>query len=160
MERGFLMRESISLLAQTAGMFRRYLDKRVSHTGVFPAQHQLLMELDRNPAYAQTALAEKFGVSAAAITVSLKKLERGGYIVRRTDRMDNRVNHVEITEKGKEAVHRSLRIFAESDELFFEGFREEEIAQLHGFLSRIRENMERAEKAVCAGQKKGGEEFR
>ena len=34
------------------------------------------MELDRNPACAQMELAEKFGVSAAAITVSLKKLER------------------------------------------------------------------------------------
>ena len=69
MDRGFRMRESIGLLNKTEGMFRRYLDRRVSHTGVFPAQHKLLMELDRDPAFSQMKLAEKFGVSAAAITV-------------------------------------------------------------------------------------------
>ena len=158
MEREFLMRESIALLTKTAGMFHRYLDKKVSHTGVFPTQHRLLMELDRNPACAQMELAEKFGVSAAAITVSLKKLEKGGYIVRQTDRTDNRVNHVEITEKGKEVVRRSLRIFAETDGLFFEGFSEEELERFFGFLCRVKENMERAEKAVSEDRKKKGEE--
>ena len=158
MEREFLMREPIALLTKTAGMFHRYLDKKVSHTGVFPTQHRLLMELDRNPACAQMELAEKFGEPAAAITVSLKKLEKGGYIVRQTDRTDNRVNHVEITEKGKDVVRRSLKIFRETDELFFEGFSEGELEQFFGFLGRVKENMERAERAASADRQKKGEE--
>ena len=63
---------------KTDTMLRRYLDRKVSNTGVFPTQHRLLMELDRNPSCSQVDLAEKFDVSAAAIAVSLKKLEKGG----------------------------------------------------------------------------------
>ncbi len=58
-------------------MLRRYLDRKVCHTGVYPTQHRLLMELYRNPNCSQVGLAEKFDVSAAAIAVSLKKLEKG-----------------------------------------------------------------------------------
>ena len=157
MDRGFRMRESIGLLNKTEGMFRRYLDRRVSHTGVYPAQHKLLMELDRDPAFSQMKLAEKFGVSAAAITVSLKKLERGGYIVRQTDREDGRINHVQITEKGKEVVRRSLQIFAESDRLFFEGFSDGELEQFYSLLCRAKENMERAQQDISGGRRKGKE---
>ena len=82
------------------------------------------MELNLNPACSQMELADRFGVSAAAVTVSLKKLEKGGYITRQTDRQDNRVNHVMITEKGKEVVQQSLQLFAETDEIF--------LACLHG----------------------------
>ena len=143
MDRGFRMRESIGLLNKSEGMFRRYLDRRVSHTGVFPAQHKLLMELDRDPAFSQMKLAEKFGVSAAAVTVSLKKLEKGGYITRQTDRQDNRVNHVMITEKGKEVVQQSLQLFAETDEIFFKGFSDGEMEQLYSLLNRAKENLEK-----------------
>lgn len=50
---------------KTDTMLRRYLDRKVSNTGVFPTQHRLLMELDRNPSCSQVDLAEKFEVSAA-----------------------------------------------------------------------------------------------
>ena len=76
MNRKESMRRTVGLIVKTEVLFHRLLERQVSHTGVFPSQHRLLMELDRNPACAQMELAEKFGVSAAAITVSLKKLER------------------------------------------------------------------------------------
>ena len=88
------------------------------------------------------ACEEEFGVSAAAIAVSLKKLEKGGYILRLMDKEDNRVNQVSITEKGKEVIHKSIRIFQETDQAFFEGFQEEEIRQLLGYMERVYANME------------------
>lgn len=148
MDRKWVMRDTIALLGKTEGLFHRYLERVVSHTGVFPTQHRLLMELDRNHACSQMELAGKFGVSAAAIAVSLKKLEKGGYIERQTDRLDSRVNHVRITEKGKAVVSRSLLLFAETDEMFFEGFSDGELEQFAGFLRRAKENVERAEKKM------------
>lgn len=137
-----LMRDTIMMIRRTEGIFKKYLDRKVSYTGVYPTQHRLLMELNLNPGMSQIGLAEKFGVSAAAIAVSLKKLEKGGYILRLMDKEDNRVNQVSITEKGKEVIHKSIRIFQETDQAFFEGFQEEEIRQLLGYMERVYANME------------------
>lgn len=153
MDRRKRMQDTIALLLRTEGTFRRFLEKKLVPTRVFPTQHRTLMDLNLNPACSQMELADRFGVSAAAVTVSLKKLEKGGYITRQTDRQDNRVNHVMITEKGKEVVQQSLQLFAETDEIFFKGFSEGEMEQLYSLLNRAKENLERAESDIDSGRK-------
>ena len=49
-----------------------------------------------------------YGVSGATMAVSLKKLEKGGYINRLVDQHDNRCNQICITEKGREVVEESV----------------------------------------------------
>ena len=141
MERKELAHNSIRMFRRVDNMLRRYLDSKVCHTGVYPTQHRLLMELYRNPNCSQVGLAEKFDVSAAAIAVSLKKLEKGGYITRLADEADNRINQVSVTEKGKEVIHKSFLIFEETDRCFFDGFTDEEMAQFLDFMERAYKNM-------------------
>ena len=141
MERKELAHNSIRMFRRVDTMLRRYLDWKVCHTGVYPTQHRLLMELYRNPNCSQVGLAEKFDVSAAAIAVSLKKLEKGGYITRLADEADNRINQVSVTEKGKEVIHKSFLIFEETDRCFFDGFTDEEMAQFLDFMERAYKNM-------------------
>ena len=64
---------------------------------------------------------------------------------------------MQITEKGKEVVRRSLQIFAESDRLFFEGFSDGELEQFYSLLCRAKENMERAQQDISGGRRKGKE---
>ena len=104
MDRRKRMQDTIALLLRTEGTFRRFLEKKLVPTKVFPTQHRTLMELNLNPACSQMELADRFGVSAAAVTVSLKKLEKGGHIDRQTGRQDDRVDEVMRQEKGKEVV--------------------------------------------------------
>ena len=141
MERKELAHNSIRMFRRVDTMLRRYLDRKVCHTGVYPTQHRLLMELYRNPNCSLVGLAEKFDVSAAAIAVSLKKLEKGGYITRLADEADNRINQVSVTEKGKEVIHKSFLIFEETDRCFFDGFSDEEMAQFLDFMERAYKNM-------------------
>ena len=141
MDRKKLAHDSIMNFRKADTMLRRYLDRKVSHTGVYPTQHRLLMELDSNPSCSQVELAEKFDVSAAAIAVSLKKLEKGGYITRLADESDNRINQVSITEKGKEVIRKSILIFRETDRCFFFCFTDEEVAQFLHFMERVYKNM-------------------
>ena len=141
MERKELAHNSIRMFRRVDTMLRRYLDRKVCHTGVYSTQHRLLMELYRNPNCSQVGLAEKFDVSAAAIAVSLKKLEKGGYITRLADEADNRINQVSVTEKGKEVIHKSFLIFEETDRCFFDGFTDEEMAQFLDFMERAYKNM-------------------
>lgn len=133
----------VNLLIATDKNLKRTIEKRAEGTGVYRSQHRLLMILGRNPDISQTMLAEKLEISPAAVTVSLKKLEKSGYIARQCSEDDNRINRVVITEKGQDVIEQSINYFKEMERAFFEGFSEEEKNQLGKMLERIAENSEK-----------------
>ena len=59
---------------------RALMERRLSDTGVYRSQHRILMFISDNPNISQKELARMTEVSTATIAVSLKKLEKGGYI--------------------------------------------------------------------------------
>ncbi len=122
---------------------RSVLEKRLQETGVYRGQHHLLMCIARNPELSQRELAEIQNVSTAAIAVSLKKLEKGGYVERAVDEKDSRSNIIKITEKGLEVVRQSIHIFSDTDTILFTGFTEEEKFQFLDFLNRAGNNIKR-----------------
>lgn len=132
----------IQLFHQADRTIKRSTNKKLEKTGVYRSQHQLLMMLGKHPESSQTELAEKLEISPAAVAVSLKKLEKAGYIIRQSTESDNRVNHVTITEKGRAAIDRSVVCFKELEGAFFEGFDEEELIFLENFLKRMIKNGE------------------
>ena len=134
--------ELVHLLHIVDRNFKRSIDKKVGSTGVYRSQHKLLMMLGRHPDCSQTELAEKMEVSPAAIAVSLKKLEKGGFVSRQCHENDNRVNYVKVTEKGRKAIEVSIRYFQEIDEAMFADFTDEEIERLGGYLHRVIANGE------------------
>ncbi len=133
----------VNLLFVTDKNLKRTIEKRVEGTGVYRSQHRLLMMLGENPDISQTMLAEKLEVSPAAVAVSLKKLEKSGYIARQCSEDDNRINRVVITEKGQDVIEKSINYFKEMDRTFFEGFSEEEKNQFENMLERITTNSEK-----------------
>ena len=74
-------------------------------------------------------------------SISLKKLESGGYITRETTESDNRTHRVTITPKGRSVIERSEQMFWETEKAMFEGFSEEEMQSLQQFFERIYENL-------------------
>lgn len=122
-------------------MLRRVMEKKAAVTGVYRSQHQLLMTLFFRQDISQAALAGHMDISPAAVAVTLKKLEKGGYITRENRENDNRANKIVITQKGHETIYRSIELFEEIDKGMFEGFSEEDIAAFSGYLDRIHENL-------------------
>lgn len=122
---------------------RSALEHRLQETGVFRGQHHLLMCIARNPNLTQKELAKLQNVSTAAVAVSLKKLEKGGYVSRMIDERDNRSNKIQITEKGLCVVRQSIHIFQEMEEQILTGFTEDEKKQFLSFLIRSGENIKR-----------------
>ena len=122
---------------------KRVIGKKVEDTGIYRSQHRLLMILGKNPDCSQTAIANKLEISPAAVAVSLKKLEKAGYITRSCDAEDNRMNHVVITDKGKKAIDQSILYFQEIEDAMFEGFSQEELETYAAFLGRVIQNEER-----------------
>ena len=135
----------------TDQLMKRSMESRVKKTGVYSSQHRILMHLkwmqvEHQSNCTQVELAKKLEISPAAIAVSIKKLEKGGYIHREPDETDNRALQVSITEKGEQVVKQTLCIFRKMDEDMFAGFTDEELELLSGFLERMYRNLEEKKK--------------
>lgn len=126
---------------RTDNVFKRRIEWMLKDTGVYRSQHRLLMHLNCQPNCSQVEIAEHLEVSPAAVAVSIKKLEKGGYIRRETDESDNRIHQVTITAKGKQVIQKSEVMFWKIERQMFRDFSEEEIQQMNDFLERIYNNL-------------------
>lgn len=122
---------------------RYIMEKRLESTGVFQSQHRMLMHLSHNECASQKDIAEAMHISTATVAVTLKKLEKGGYIKKEMDTSDNRNNHIRITPMGQKVVEESEIIFETMDKGIFEGFTKEELKQYMEFLDRIVGNLKK-----------------
>lgn len=123
-------------------LHRTAVDAKISATGIHRSQHMILMYLYRNKnKISQKDIAEHFEISAAAVAVSLKKLENGGYIVKRCAENDSRYNEIEITEKGKKVVDYSHYAFETIDAMTFDGISEQEKQLLAELLDKVLNNL-------------------
>ena len=131
------------LFRRTDFMLRRCIEKklRALDEEIYRSQHRLLMHLGKEPDCSQNELAARLDISPAAVAVSLNKLEKGGYIERKTNSDDHRSNRVAITEKGDRMIRSSIRFFEEIDCGMFEGFSQEEMEQFRLFLERAHRNL-------------------
>ena len=84
------------------------------------------------------------GISPAAVTAILKRLEKEEYIARSMTDEDNRRNEIRITEKGLSKVTESRAIFEATDEEMFAGFTPEELRLFSEFLERMDRNLDAA----------------
>lgn len=101
-------------------------------------------------ALSQRELARRLRLSPATVAVSLKTMERCGYVSREVDGRDARRNLVTITEKGREAVELCGHSFRAADEQMLSDFTPEEKEQLTGFFVRMLKNL-----GVTAPEKEG-----
>lgn len=89
----------------------------------------------------QRELADALHVSPATVAVSLRSLERGGYVEKRCDPEDQRRKSVVLTPKGEGAFHRCLMIFELVDRKMLDGFTDRERELLGCYLARMIQNL-------------------
>ena len=120
---------------------REVMQSCLDETGVYQAQHRLLMAISRKPYSSQKKLAEAMQVSTATVAVSLKKLEKAGLITKTMDETDNRLNRIVITDMGNQVVEQSRQIFQSIEKKVFEGFTEDEKSALSNLMERLYTNL-------------------
>ena len=116
---------------------RKLMDFYLARTGIYSSQHHILMELSRNQFASQKEIADRMNVSSATIAVSLKKLEKGGYISKEMDDTDNRLNQITLTDKGKKVVEQSKQIFQTLNYKVFDDFEHKELEDLSELLHKL-----------------------
>ncbi len=85
--------------AQLARSHRKLADSLLSEIGLHVGQEMLLNALWEGESLSQSELAERLGIKPATLTVSLRPLEKAGYVNRQRDPDDQRVIRVCGTSK-------------------------------------------------------------
>lgn len=101
----------------------------------------LLMELAKRDGVTQLDLANATGLKAPTTSVALQKLEREGYVSRKTDEYDLRATRVFLTEKGREIDERIRRAIREEEARASRGMSPEELETMIRLLLKIRSNL-------------------
>ncbi len=91
--------------------------------------------------WSQRDVARTLRLSPATVAVSLKTLERDGYVERSADERDQRRNRVALTHKGRAAVELCGASFRAVDERMLAGFTAREREELTGFFKRMIDNL-------------------
>lgn len=89
----------------------------------------------------QRDLARRMRLAPATVAVSLKSLERQGYVERSIDDRDARRNRVRLTDKGRRSVEICGQVFRSVDERMLSGFDSGEREQLTSFFRRMMKNL-------------------
>lgn len=105
------------------------------------SQIPILFSLSQLGECMQCQIAEDLGISYSSVAVSLKRLEKNGYIKRTANENDLRYNKVSLTEKGVHSANQAKETLEKIIERKFSGFSEEEQTLLLQFLSRMEKNL-------------------
>ena len=135
------------------------IQSQLAEVGLYRGQPPILMLLYKNDGMSQKEMARALNLSPATMTVTLKRMEKAGLVLREMDEHDQRILRVHLSEKGREMCETGeSRIGVVTAELL-EGFTLEEQQQLNEYLGRIARNMERVVEKEPEQDKTGVKNF-
>lgn len=118
------------------------LDNVTVSQGIYKSQMKMLGHIFHHEGISQRELASRLEISPPSIAVTAKKLEKMGYIQRKMDEKDNRMNILNTTPEGRELLGKTWKKFTDVDVRMFDGFGAEELMELKSFYERIQANLE------------------
>jgi MarR family transcriptional regulator, transcriptional regulator for hemolysin len=101
------------MLSDVARLIRMIFDRRVRDIGLTRAQWLVLTRLYRRPGSSQTQLAEMLEIDRASAGRMIDRMEKNGWVERRPDRGDRRVNRLHLTADARK-VHAAMWAIAEA----------------------------------------------
>ncbi|MGD0782909.1 MAG: MarR family winged helix-turn-helix transcriptional regulator [Candidatus Aminicenantales bacterium] len=122
--------------------FRQSGEWKLARLGLRLGQDLILFQLAAQEALSQIGLAERLGVEQATISIMLRRMEKAGFVRRRTDRADARVTRVSATRKGLSLVAPVHRLWREQERNLLNGLTDEDQRTLGKLLTRVRANLE------------------
>lgn len=118
---------------------RNYLRPSLQELGLGSGQPKLLAYLAARGPCHQKQLADYFDVDPANISRMVDSLERGGFVIRRTD---GRRDLVEVTGRGREASVLWQERCRQMEEVLLQGFTPEERERFADYLFRAYQNIQ------------------
>ena len=130
------------LISDAARLQRTVFDRRVRRLGFTRSQWLVLRRLGRQPGASQSELADMMEVEKATAGRIIDKLEAYGWLERRADKTDRRINRIYMTKRGQ-SVHDTIGPIAEAmveDEL--SGLTKAERKQLTDLMINVKRRLQ------------------
>lgn len=100
-----ITRQTGTALQELIQTYNFCMQRVFSKYGLYPGQPALLFAIRDSLNPTQNDLAIKLGISKASVGVSLRRLEKGGFVKRVQDKKDTRCNRIVLTKKGQDYAH-------------------------------------------------------
>lgn len=113
-------KELLELFTDMTRIHTAYVERRLLPLGLRTGQGAIISALGEHGPCSQKELAEYRHVSAATISVMLRRMENGGLIVRRQSE-DGKGNHIALTEEGRRTYKALSRDMIGEPERIFKG---------------------------------------
>lgn len=130
------------LLAQICRLHYVRAHALLEAIGLYRGQPPLLHALWEQEGLSHTQLAERLQIAPATTTKMIQRMEKAGFLQRRSDPGDERVSRVYLTEAGRGVRAQVQGVWDRMEAETFQGFSEEERVALGRFLLKIRRNLE------------------
>lgn len=140
-------------------MYYSRIQSQLAEVGLYRGQPPILMLLYKNDGMSQKEMARALNLSPATMTVTLKRMEKAGLVLREMDEHDQRILRVHLSEKGREMCEAGESRFGVVTAELLDGFTLEEQQQLNEYLGRIAHNMERVVEKEPAEDEAGVKNF-
>ncbi len=115
--------------------------KVVSEKGLHPGQASLLKLVCEEPGLSQKDIAMKLNIQPPTVAVSIRRMEKNGWLKRDNDSEDKRISRIFITAKGSELVKEVNLTIDEMDKIVFAGISEAEQCLLRRILVQLIQNL-------------------
>ncbi|MGH6714922.1 MAG: MarR family winged helix-turn-helix transcriptional regulator [Bradyrhizobium sp.] len=131
-------------LAEMQRVVRAYADKQAGRFGITRAQWAVLARVQRNEGMKQSELAELMEMQPITLTRLIDKLCGNGWIERRGDDTDRRVNRLYLRKAGRQLLGKLAGLRSELTANALDGINPADADRLLSQLETIKENVRHA----------------
>jgi MarR family transcriptional regulator for hemolysin len=142
--RGSVDMNFLFTLAEVQRMMRAYADKQAARHGITRAQWAVLAKIERAEGLKQSELAEMMEMQPITLTRLIDKLCDHGWIERRGDENDRRVNRLYLRKAARPLLGKLSGLRSELTAMALEGIAPADAHRLLAQLDLIKENVRNA----------------
>jgi MarR family transcriptional regulator, transcriptional regulator for hemolysin len=144
MNRGPVDMNFLFTLGEVQRLMRAYADKEAARYGITRAQWAVLAKVERFEGMKQTELAEQLEMQPITLTRLIDKLCDNGWIERRGDETDRRVNRLYLKKAARPLLGKLAGLRSEITATALEGIHPADAHQMLTQLEAVRENVRNA----------------
>ena len=144
MPRGPVDANFLFTLGELARLVRAYADRQAARYGITRAQWAVLAKVERFEGMKQTELAEQMEMQPITLTRLIDRLCDAGWIERRSDDSDRRVNRLYLKKAARPLLVKLSGLRSELTETALEGISPAEAQRLLAQLETVKENVRNA----------------
>ncbi len=113
----------------------------ISEEGLYSGQQDVIFAVLDNEGITSSKLADITGVSAATMSVSIKRMEKSGFIIKKPDEKDARIMHIYPTDKARAVPGNTRRKMDELESIIRKGLDDDKALEFAHYLQRAIDNL-------------------